>query len=108
MYVYITVNSQVYFQFVFLPRLDESIVKARTAEIEECCICMDAEAVVILPCVHIYCESCIEKWYVSLPICTLDRSPTRPNVAFCFVTPLPVVGQRRQDQLSSDLHTTLL
>ena len=91
-----------------LPRLDESIVKARTAEFEECCICMDAEAVVILPCVHTYCESCIEKWYVILPICALCRSPTLLNVAFCYSIPLPIVGRRRQDQSSSDLHTTLL
>ena len=40
-----------------------------------CCICMESEAVVILPCYHSFCETCIDSWVASRrSTCPLCRS----------------------------------
>jgi len=40
-----------------------------------CCICMESEAAVILPCYHSFCETCIDAWVASRrSTCPLCRS----------------------------------
>lgn len=45
---------------------------APSSETSECCICLDRKPDVILPCTHVFCSTCIEKWnseHNSCPIC---------------------------------------
>lgn len=54
-------------------------VAAENSESEECCICMDQKAEVILACVHSFCEACIGKWSDVNNTCPICRDEIHGN-----------------------------
>ncbi|KAL3841699.1 hypothetical protein ACJMK2_019807 [Sinanodonta woodiana] len=44
---------------------------------DECCICMEKKSEIILPCVHKFCEQCMDSWNVTSNKCPICRADVR-------------------------------
>lgn len=62
---------------MIMTRVDE--VAAENSESDECCICMDLKAEVILSCVHSFCKTCIENWSGVNNTCPICRDELHGN-----------------------------
>lgn len=60
---------------MIITRVDEVAAE----DIEECCICMDQKAEVILSCVHSFCRPCIERWSDVNNTCPVCRDVIHGN-----------------------------
>ncbi|KAJ7390473.1 hypothetical protein OS493_025176 [Desmophyllum pertusum] len=67
-------------------RVDQ--VAAEDSENEECCICMDQKAEVILACVHSFCKNCIDRWSDVNNTCPICRDEIHGNKDY-WVMPEP-------------------
>lgn len=71
-------------------------VAAEDGTSDECCICMDQKAEVILSCVHSFCRGCIERWSIEHTTCPICRNEMSGNDEFWVVPDIPTkneVGQ---------------
>lgn len=61
---------------VLIDHIDQIVAENATDECsgtDECCICMDRKAQILLPCAHNYCEQCIDAWGATSHLCPLCR-----------------------------------
>lgn len=66
-------NTQFVTASFFLDQIDsatsETTASNEEASFNECCICLDRKADVLLPCAHLYCYPCIEQWNYTNKTC---------------------------------------
>ncbi|KAI0207484.1 UNC80 domain-containing protein [Lamellibrachia satsuma] len=77
--------------------LDRDMGKESTSDDEECCICMEHKAVVILPCAHTYCEVCIDTWSTDHKTCPVCRAAVRNSCDNWVLTEKPDSSQMAVD-----------
>ncbi|XP_020617294.1 RING finger protein 141-like isoform X1 [Orbicella faveolata] len=63
---------------------------------EECCICMDQKAEVILACVHCFCKTCIDRWSDVNNTCPICRNEIHGNKDYWEVPEAPSKGEIEQ------------
>lgn len=62
---------------MIITRVDK--VAAEKPDSDECCICMDQKAEVILACVHSFCKTCIDRWSDFNNTCPICRDEIHGN-----------------------------
>ncbi|KAL9955559.1 hypothetical protein ACROYT_G036897 [Oculina patagonica] len=72
-------------------RVDE--VAAEDSPKDECCICMDRKAEVILACVHSFCKHCIDRWSDVNNTCPICRDEIHGNKDYWEMPEAPSKGE---------------
>ncbi|XP_023242112.1 RING finger protein 141-like [Centruroides sculpturatus] len=61
------------YQVIIIVILLHFSINAELSDPMECCICMERDSEITLPCAHSYCLVCIEQWNVSNKTCPICR-----------------------------------
>lgn len=70
---------------------------------EECCICLDRKPDLILPCLHLFCSTCIEQWNASNKTCPICQEKLDSTDESWVISEIPQVGE-----ISEEIRDTLL
>lgn len=73
-----------------------------TSLVEECCICLDRKSNVILPCLHLFCSSCIEEWNSNkknCPICMEKLETVDDSWVLSEIPDIPDISNEIQTSL---------
>lgn len=60
---------------------------------EECCICLDRKPDLILPCMHLFCQLCIEQWNMNSKTCPVCQEKLESAEDGWVVSEIPEAGE---------------
>lgn len=60
---------------------------------EECCICLDRKPDLILPCLHLFCQTCIEQWNMNSKTCPVCQEKLDSAEDGWVISEFPEAGE---------------
>lgn len=72
-------------------------------DVTECCICLDRKPDLILPCTHVFCSACIEKWNATHKKCPICQEKLNSTDDSWVLSELP-----RTDEVNDKILTELM
>lgn len=60
---------------------------------EECCICLDRKPDLILPCLHLFCQACIEQWNMNSKTCPVCQEKLDSAEEGWVISEIPEAGE---------------
>ncbi|KAF5274331.1 hypothetical protein FQR65_LT17030 [Abscondita terminalis] len=86
----------------FFNHLDE-VAKLGSSEQSECCICLERQTEVSLPCTHSYCMPCIEQWNETHNTCPVCREKLESSEDTWVLSEVP-----RAEEISEEIQSDLM
>lgn len=71
--------------------------------LEECCICLDRKSDVILPCLHLFCSTCIAEWNTNKKSCPICMEKLESVDDSWVLSEIP-----EANEISNEIQTSLL